>query len=254
MIELLIFSCLEWPFPNTHQLIDGKIQIFVSEKRRHGSLTADDLQIHLADDEILVVVFCLGDPPAGRIQEFGTAPKAHPVLKAHPVAVDHKQAVGLGVSAVDQLPIARVIVLDLLIRNAPKRAGGGAQDRRCPIQGGQVYGGWVPEILTNENSDTAELRVERAHPISPGKITLLIKHPVGRQIDLAMDMADFPVFKIDGGVIKSVVRTLLYQPGDEADLSTELFLLLDLGSGEFQRDVGDHIAQKITRETQLRKK
>src|SRR3989338_641430 len=254
MIELLIFSCLEWPFPNAHQLIDGKIQIFVSEKRRHGSLTADDLQIHLADDEILVVVFCLGNPPAGRIQELGAAPKPHPILETHPVSINQKESEGLGVGAVNQFPVARIIILDLLIRNAPKRTGGRTQDRHCPIQGGQVYGGWVPEILTNENSDTAKLRVERAHPISPGKIALLIKHPVGRQIDLAMDMADFPIFKIDGGVIKSVVRTLLYQPGDETDLSTELFQLLDLGSGEFQRDVGDHIAQKITRETQLRKK
>jgi len=67
----------------------------------------------------------------------------------------------------------------------------------------------MPHIFTDEQSHTAEPGVKGSETVTASEVALFVKHPVGGEIDLAVDVPDLPAFEIDRSVVKTVIRTLL---------------------------------------------
>src|ERR1044071_816686 len=211
------------PLADAHQLVDREIDVLIAQQRRHGALAAHGFERDFAEKKILVVVFRLGDSLAERIDDLRSAPEADAVLEAAAVAVDHEQAVGLGVGAVDHLPVARVVVLDLSIDNTAQRARRRAKHRQRAVQSGHVDGRWMPEILADQKRQPPELGFKSADAIAAREITLLVEHPIGRQINLAVGVARMAVLEIDRRVEKPMIGAFLDQAGDERQLAAEVF-------------------------------
>jgi hypothetical protein len=111
----------------------------------------------------------------------------------------------------------------------------------------------MPEVFADEDRHAAEAGIEGAHAIAAGEIPLLVEHPVGREINFAVDVAHFAALKVNGRVVKAIVGAFFHQPGDERNVAAEFFKALDLRRGELERDIGHHVAEKVARKTQLRK-
>src|SRR5687768_603532 len=107
----------------------------------------------------------------------------------------------------------------------------------------------MPQILADQQRQSAELGLEGAHAIAAREITLLVEHPVRREIDLAMRMTDLAGLEIDRRVEKSMVRTFFDQAGDERYLATELEKIYHFGRFRRESDAWHGVAQEIAGET-----
>src|SRR3990172_5015788 len=105
-------------FADAHEFVDGEIQVFVAQQRRHGSFAAHRLQGDLGDEKIFLVIFRLGYALTEGIDDLRPPPEADAVFESRAVAVNHEQAEGLRVGAIDHLPIAPGFILILLIDDA----------------------------------------------------------------------------------------------------------------------------------------
>ena len=171
--------------------------------------------------------------------------KAHPVLEADPIGVDHEDAVGLGVAPGDELPVARVVVLVRAVGDATQGARRRAEDGQGPVQRRQVDRGRMPEVLADEQCKPPVPGIESPQTTAPGEVTLLVEHAVGGKVHLPVDVADLAVLQIDRGVEEPVILALQHQSRHQGHIPAQCLEPLHLRARQPNRHVRYHVAQEV---------
>ena len=63
----------------------------------------------------------------------------------------------------------------------------------------------MPHILADQHAHATEPGIEGPKPLAPRHVALFIEQAVGRQVDLAMQVADFARLQIQGGILETVI-------------------------------------------------
>src|SRR3990170_6814962 len=103
----------------------------------------------------------------------------------------------------------------------------------------------MPHVLADQDRGPADFGPERPDPPALRQIPLLIEDPVGREIDLAVDMDDLAQREIYGGVVEEALGRLLDKPYDEIDPTTQVSQPAEKGTREGQGDGGDDILEEV---------
>ena len=111
----------------------------------------------------------------------------------------------------------------------------------------------MPEVLADEQRKPAVPGVERPQPVTPGEITLLVEHAVGRKVHLPVDMADLAVLQVHRGVVEPVILALQHQSRHQGHITAQCLEPLHLRARQPNRHVRYHVAQEVPGKAQLRK-
>src|SRR3989304_2370541 len=109
----------------------------------------------------------------------------------------------------------------------------------------------MPHVLADQDRGPADSGPERPDPPALRQIPLLIEDPVGREIDLAVDMDDLAQREIDGGVIEEALGRLLVKPYDEINPTTQVSQSPEEGTGEGQGARRNDILEEVSGQAKL---
>ena len=153
--------------------------------------------------------------PVG-VEDRRAAPEIQPVLVADTVGVRHKGGEQTGIRPVDMLhPAGRFEFL--VIAEAAPRRGGGENQQVGAVQPEQVGRRGVPEILANGDAHPSETGIESANGIAPGEESPLVEQPVGRQVNLVVDVQHLPASEVSRGDEKAVAAVLIHEADHQVE-------------------------------------
>src|SRR5207302_1475599 len=172
---------------DSSQFIDGQFQSFVPEQGVGQAFPPHLGKIEAGEHERLIGIFLLGDDVAVRTDHHRAAPEVGPVFEADPVAVEKEGGQELGVGAADEVVGFRRSEA-LIGRDSPPRARRWADDHVHPLEAEDIGARQMPDVLADQYPGPAESRLEASEAVPRREVALLVEHPIGGQVDLAVQV------------------------------------------------------------------
>src|SRR5438552_2533859 len=236
--------------PDSPQSLDGQFQPFVAQQGIRQPLPPHLGQVEAGEDEGLVRVFLLGDDVAVRANHHRSAPELGPVLEADPIAVEKEGRQELGVAAADQVIRLRR-PQPLVGRDPPPRARRRTDDHVDAFETQDVRAGEMPDVLADQYPGPTEPGPEAAKAIARCEVALFIEHPVGRQVDLAVEVYQLATAEIKAGVEIAVIGLFDDRPHNDVQVGRQGAELAHDRVIEPDRAVRDEILEEIPGQAQL---
>ena len=179
------------------QLANLQLESLVAEQRQRDPLAPDVGQRDLDRVQPLVVERRAEDGPTARRDDLGAAPERDRLVDPDPVAEDDERCRQLGVRPHQGPPRGRRPEPDLVRGGqvAPGRRRDVDQDLGA-VEGQELGHRQMPEVLADGDPDPdPESRRHGAQQVAGGEEAPLVEQPVGRQEQLAVDVAELAVLE-----------------------------------------------------------
>src|SRR5438309_933699 len=238
--------------PDSAKLVDGELDALVTQERIGQPLASNIGEVDVGEHKRLVGILLLRDDVTVGPDHHRTAPEVGAVLEADAIAVEEESRQELGVGSTDERVRLRRAQA-LIGRDATAGAGGGADDHVHAFQAQDIGAAEVPDVLAHQDPGASEGRRETAEAITWGEVPLLVEHPVGWQVDLAMDVLQFAAAEVEAGVEVTVVGRLDHGAEHDVQLRGEAGQLAHLRAVELDRAVRHQVFEEVAGQAELRK-
>ena len=198
------------------QFADLELRPLVAQQRQADPLAPDVGRRDVREEHPLVVERGAEHRRAGRRDDLGAAPERDRLVHPDPVAEDHERGGQLGVGAHERPPRGRGAQADLVRRGQVTARGGRDVDEDLgAVEGQDLRHREVPEVLAHADPDPdPQPRRDRPEQIARGEEPALVEQAVGRQEQLAVDVAELAVLEQGRGDEQAVVGRLLDERDD----------------------------------------
>ena len=236
------------------QLAELELGPLVAQQRQPDPLAPDVGQGDVDGEQALVVHRRAQDRGPGRPDHLGAAPERDRLVDPDAVAEHHERGRQLGVGPHQRPPRRRRPQADLVRGGqvAARRRRHVDEDLRA-VEREQLRHGQVPEVLADADAEPdAEARRNGPEHVARPEEPALVEQPVGRQEQLAVDVADLAVLEQGRRDEQPVVGRLLDEGDDGREVLGRGGELGQPGVVEPERDLRRQVLELVAGQAQLR--